>query len=218
MPKLDRALRRLEEFALQRDLTPRISGLERDLAGRNKRQLTRVLDDHGVDASILDAALMMKGVVGQIDVIIHAVGILVSLPHLLNSDERIVSLSLGAGNTGREFDLETDQQVAEFKFIQWRGGPESIRQNQLFYDFFKLAEEESARRHCLYVLGKEHPMRFLKHNRALKSVLSKNEAVRDRFRGKYGDSYSVVSQYFDLVQHKVEIIDLSEFVPGLSSR
>jgi hypothetical protein len=36
--------------------------------------------------------------------------------------------------TGRSFDLETSDRVAvaEFKFIRWQGGPESIRQNQLF--------------------------------------------------------------------------------------
>jgi hypothetical protein len=32
---------------------------------------------------------------------------------------------IGAGYTGREFDLETNYRVAEFKFIHWRGGPEA---------------------------------------------------------------------------------------------
>jgi hypothetical protein len=43
--------------------------------------------------------------------------------------------------TGRSFDLETSYRVAvaEFKFIRWQGGPESIRQNQLFKDFYLLA-------------------------------------------------------------------------------
>jgi hypothetical protein len=37
--------------------------------------------------------------------VIHAVGILTALPHILEHDERIETLSLGAGNTGRQFDL-----------------------------------------------------------------------------------------------------------------
>ena len=43
--------------------------------------------------------------------------------------------------TGRSFDLETSCRVAvaEFKFIRWQGDPESIRQNQLFKDFYLLA-------------------------------------------------------------------------------
>ena len=43
--------------------------------------------------------------------------------------------------TGRSFDLETSYRVAvaELKFIRWQGGPESIRQNQLFKDFYLLA-------------------------------------------------------------------------------
>lgn len=43
------------------------------------------------------------------------------LPHILEPDERVESVSLGAGNTGRDFDLETNVRVAEFKFIHWRG-------------------------------------------------------------------------------------------------
>ena len=51
---------------------------------------------------------------GQVNVVIHALGILISLPYLLEDDEEIQSLSLGAGNTGRRYDLETDRRVAEF--------------------------------------------------------------------------------------------------------
>jgi hypothetical protein len=58
--------------------------------------------------------------------------------------------------TGRSFDLETSYRVAvaELKFIRWQGGPESIRQNQLFKDFYLLAgssvEAISLRRRANY--------------------------------------------------------------------
>lgn len=68
----------------------------------------------------------------KVNVVIHALGILLCLPHILEADGTVQYVSLGAGNTGRQFDLETDRRVAEFKFIQWQGGPESIRQNSLF--------------------------------------------------------------------------------------
>ena len=61
----------------------------------------------------------------------------------------VPSLVLGAGNTGREFDLETNYRIAEFKFIHWRGGPDTIRQNSIFKDFFLLADGESANRKYL---------------------------------------------------------------------
>ena len=52
---------------------------------------------------------------GQINVIVHAVGILVALPKILELGELVQSLSLGAGNTGRAHDLETDRRIDEFR-------------------------------------------------------------------------------------------------------
>lgn len=124
--------------------------------------------------ALLQAALGVKRMAGQINVIVHAVGILVSLPYVLEPGERIESLSLGAGNTGRLHDLETHRQIAEFKFIEWRGGPESIRQNSLFVDLFNLVSANTSKRRVLYVIGKETPLRFLRNRRALSSVLSRN--------------------------------------------
>jgi hypothetical protein len=51
-------------------------------------------------------------------------------PHVLEDDEHVEHLSLGAGNTRCPFDLETDRRVAEFKFVNWRAGPESICQTR----------------------------------------------------------------------------------------
>jgi hypothetical protein len=96
-------------------------------------------------------------------------------------------VSLGAGNTGKEFDLETNYRIAEFKFIHWRGGPESIRQNQLFKDFYLLSESRSEKRKYLYVIGREHPYDFLSGGRALSSVLSCNVKLLKQFEAKYGD-------------------------------
>ncbi|WP_283814259.1 hypothetical protein [Bradyrhizobium aeschynomenes] len=41
------------------------------------------------------------------------------LPHILEEGEIVDYVSLGAGNTGRPFDLETNRRIAEFKFIHW---------------------------------------------------------------------------------------------------
>lgn len=46
---------------------------------------------------------------------------LLSLPNILDSGERVESLSLGAGNTPGGHDLVTDRRIAEFKFTRWRG-------------------------------------------------------------------------------------------------
>jgi len=128
----------LEALTKASGLTSWIAGLESGLQGADGAKVGAAIERDGVGPETLDAALLIKRVSGQINVLVHAIGILNALPHILDPGERVERLSLGAGNTGRPYDLETDKRVAEFKFTAWRGGPESIRQNQLFKDFFYL--------------------------------------------------------------------------------
>jgi hypothetical protein len=151
-------------------------------------------------------------VAGQINVIIHAAGILCSLPRILEPGEIVESVSLGAGNTGRRFDLETNRRVAEYKFIDWQGGPESIRQNSLFKDFFELAEFETKKSKHIYVLGTSFPMRFLKGGRALTSVLSRFPTILQKITVKYGADVTRVRDYYELKKHEVEIVDVSPYI------
>ena len=88
--------------------------------------------------------------------------------------------------------METNHRIAEFKFIQWRGGAEVIRQNQLFKDFFLLAESGSDKRKYLYVVGTKYPLKFLNAGRAINSVLSRNVALLQQFRSKFGDQFQTV--------------------------
>jgi len=87
------------------DLTARISAIEAALTGKQRRAVERTIAKSGVDEGLLNGAITIKNLAGQINVVIHAVGILMALPHLLARDERIESVSLGAGNTGRAHDL-----------------------------------------------------------------------------------------------------------------
>jgi hypothetical protein len=129
----------------------------------------------------------------------------------------IESLSLGAGNIGRDHDLETNRQIAEFKFIQWRGRSEALRQNNVFIDIFTLASTNTKKRRVLYLLDKHHALRFLGNRRAIPSVLSKNAAVHDRFRAAHQDELASVREYWATVEHLVEIVDLRDIVPAFSS-
>ncbi|MEJ0049231.1 MAG: hypothetical protein WDN04_26305 [Rhodospirillales bacterium] len=138
------SLRLLSKFA-GGDLTETLARIEANARGLTADRAAAFLNDQGAEHAVLTAATDMKRLVGQINVTIHALGILLCLPHVLEDGERVEYLSLGAGNTGRPFDLETDRRVAEFKFINWRGGPESIRQNsvlqRLLHDGGKLNPE-----------------------------------------------------------------------------
>ena len=217
MTELTEAFATVEKFASPTELSARIAGLEGSLAGRARDSALAHLESEGIDEAGLLAALAIKAMAGQINVIVHTLGILVSLPYVLDKGEIIKSLSLGAGNTGRKHDLETDRQVAEFKFIDWKGGPESIRQNSLFADLFGLVCADTTKRKLLYVVGKEHPMRFFQGGRALKSVLSKNSAVAARFRALHGETYIRVRDYYMTVEGQVEIADLRDLVPAFKA-
>ncbi len=213
---LDAQIERIGAF-IGNGLGLSIAAVERAVEGVHSNNIAKVLQDRSIDSGLLMAAAEIKRVSAQIDVTIHALGILRALPHILENGERIESVSLGAGNTGRAFDLETNLRIAEFKFIHWRGGPESIRQNGIFKDFFDLATAETTKRRCLYLLGTHHALKFLRGRRAMDSVLSKNFATRDKFIGLHGERYATVDQYYADHEQIVEIIDLLPWLPELGA-
>ena len=81
---------------------------------------------------LLRAAVVVKRAAAQIDEIVRTAGMLLCLPELLEDGEQIEGVSLAAGNTGKAFDLVTDRRIAEFTFIDWKGGSESIRKQKFF--------------------------------------------------------------------------------------
>lgn len=213
---LESAAKSLKAFYGDGSLTNRIAQLQSGLRHVSAEGIGEFLRGESINGSVLDSAFVLKQAAGQINVVVHAIGILISLPHILEPGETVSYASLGAGNTGKKFDLETDRRVAEFKFTNWQGGAESIRQNQIFKDLFYLAEFRDEKRRCLYVTGARYPLKFLNGSRALTSVLSRNEALRDAFHATYGDRYKVVSDYYRDVKSKVEIVDLRSVVPCFS--
>lgn len=215
MADLHNAIGTLQEFT-GTSLRSQLAYIEAALVGCSalecgERNKTFVAADR-----TMRAAATIKDIVGEINVIIHALGILLCLPQILDADERIEYVSLGAGNTGRPFDLETNKRIAEFKFIRWRGGPEAIRQNGLFKDFFNLAEAETSKKRYLYVLDKKRPLSFLQGKRTLSSVLNVH-AVHQRFFYLVGENYTTVGQYYADRRESVEIVDVAPLVPQLAA-
>jgi hypothetical protein len=204
----------LEKFS-GADLTATLARIESELKGVSAKDCATILSSAGAERQTLSAAGSLKRIAGQVNVAIHALGILLCLPHILEPGEEVEYVSLGAGNTGRDFDLETNYRVAEFKFIRWRGGAESIRQNSIFKDFFLLAESGTDKRKYLYVLDTTFPLKFLNAGRALSSVLSKDRRVRDQFHARFGDQFERVRDYFFVHRDKVTIADVSAWVPEL---
>lgn len=208
------AINILEKFT-QGDLTRTLSRLEGAASGLSSNGCTNFLSEGGIDPEVLTAASEVKRIAGQINVTIHALGILMCLPHILERGETVQYVSLGAGNTGRKFDLETNFRVAEFKFISWRGGAEAIRQNGIFKDYFELLNEPTDKRKFLYLLGTQHALKFFNGRRALSSVLSKNEKTKTRFRAAYGERYSTVREFFEDHKDAVMVEDVTAWVSAL---
>jgi hypothetical protein len=208
------AIRALQNFG-GTDLTHTLAQIEGSLQSITIDNYAAALTACGAKAEVLGAAGLIKRLAGQINVVVHALGILLCLPHILRPGEAIQYVSRGAGNTGRAFDLETNQRIAEFKFIRWRGGPESIRQNSLFKDFYEMTEHQSEKQKFLYVLGTEHVDKFFNGGRAISSVLSRHVKLRNQFTDKFGDRYRTVRDYYVPRKGMVVIQDVSPFVPEL---
>ncbi len=216
MVDLVKSAKKIQDFE-HGDLTKRIANLEAELEGLNQNRVQLLCSENKIDDTLLHSAITLKNALGQINVVIHAIGIMSLLPIILQPGELVESLSLGAGNTGKKFDLETNLRIAELKFIQWKGGAEAIRQNSLFKDFFYLAEENTNKKRCLYVLGLEHPIKFLEGGRDIKSVLSRNVKLLNIFRNRYHGQFSKVREYYHFRKHLVDIIDINKVVPSLAS-
>ena len=212
---IDKAIKAIENFQ-GRSLTESLAKIESEIVGYDSVSSHEFCDDHKINNGFMDSALSIKKIAGQINVIIHAAGILNSLPAILEKGEIVESVSLGAGNTGKKFDLETNIRVAEFKFIDWKGGAESIRQNGIFKDFYNLAEYKTSKKKILYVVGTDHPLKFFNGGRALTSVLSKLPTILEEITLNYNDQLKVVRDYYKLHKSNVEICDIGQYI-GRSS-
>jgi hypothetical protein len=215
MPTLTESVREVEQFK-GTSMTKKLAMIEQDFAGKDSSNLAPLYLSAGVHSLLFSSALELKRVASQIDTLIHAVGILVSLPSILKDGEVIQALSLGAGNTGKSYDLETNLRVAEYKFIDWKGGSESVRQDSLFKDFYYLAERDLEKEKYIYVLGTEHVLGFLRGGRKVSTVIKRYSKLRDDFTQKYGDHFVYVRDYYDFRHASVTIEDLSKVVAQFS--
>lgn len=191
-------------------------------------QAAGVLGD--VNASYL-AALALKVLAGEVDVLLHAVGIAAALPHVLEAGERVLSVSIdhdGGGTAGTAGlgvgDLVTDRQVAEFTFIRWAtNGGNGQREAKLLRDLIKLDLLDdviaAGRRRVLYVTGGSPALRFFSSGQTINKKLARNADVLGRLQERHGARFTSVSSYWDHLHqgHRVELVDLHKLAPSLRS-
>lgn len=190
--------------------------IESSLTGLEVSRVPVLLSSLMIDCDLLMAAASVKRASAQIDVVIHVVGIIYSLPRILEVGEVVEAVSLGAGNSAGEFDLETSARVAEFKFISWQGGSDAVRKKTLFEDFVKLAMYSGAKRRYIYLLDLKVATQFLQGNSSVTRVLDRNARLYRKFLEAYGQEYRTVGQLFRDFQGKIELVDLSQVVPELA--
>lgn len=120
---LEDSFQALSRFLSGRPLTNVIADLEYSLDGVRPHEAGPLVADAGVDVQLLRATVAVRAGVGRLNDLIHAAGIALALPHLLDADETVTNRpSLAAGNDpSRPFDLETDRRICEFKFSRWSG-------------------------------------------------------------------------------------------------
>jgi hypothetical protein len=213
---LSTAFAELQKFT-KGGLTRRIAGLEVALENADPSSCAQILARESVTEGLLSSAYVLKDAAGEINVVIHALGILLLVPQILLAEERVEYLSLGAGNTGRPFDLETNFRVAEFKFSRWRGGADTIRQNSMFKDFFQLAEYSTDKQKYLYILDLPLQLQFLHGRRALSSVTSKNAKIASDFNQLYGGRFQTVRDYFSFRRDAVKLVDMEPLLNKLGA-
>lgn len=193
-----------------------VATIEAKLVGISKAEVSPQLGTLGVSMELMLAALLIKKHSNQISEIIHTIGILLVLPSILEAGEKVESLSLAAGNAGKGFDLETNIRIAEFTFIQWQGGSESIRQNKVFKDFYFLAEHRTTKRRELYVAGLDHPTRFFNSGRGIAQIAKNNRKLGEAAL-KLPADVKTVRDYYIPRRHRVSIRDLGDYIPALLS-
>jgi len=181
-----------------------------------------------IHASYL-AALALKMLAGEVDVLLHAVGIAAALPHVLEADEQVLSVSVdhdGGGTAGSASlgvgDLVTDRQVAEFTFIRWAtAGGNGQREVKLLRDLIKLDLLDdvlaSGRRRVLYVTGGAPALRFFSSGQTITKKLGRNADILGRLQKHHGDRFVTVGSYWDHVREgrRVELVDLYDLAPSL---
>lgn len=194
---------RVAKFSGQ-NLASTVAKLEYNFVKLGRTQLAEQMSTARIDITLLRSASVVKRAAKQIDVVIHALGILVLLPTIMDQDETVESLSLGAGSSQtKRFDLETNRRIAEFTFIEWQGN-DNTRLQKIFKDFYRLAEFETPKSKELWLIDDASVLKYFQSRTSVRSATHKHRDVREAFHLKY-PTVETVSEYYRLNASKVNL-------------
>lgn len=184
-----------------------ISEIEYKLVGKTLDDVQSLLLEENISYLLFEKNVRLKKLAGQVNVVIHSIGILLSLAKILKDGEVIEYLSLGAGNTGKDFDLETNFRVAEYKFIDWADKSNTIRENNIFKDFYELSIYDTNKEKYIYCYNLDIVKKFFNASRSLDSVLSKG-SLKKAFFEKFGGKYTTVKDFYYDFKDDITFVDL----------
>ena len=194
LPQLAKSVEQIAHFS-GRNLASKISELEFKFVALNRQQVTHRLNENSVDQELVRAAREIKRAAAQIDVVLHALGILVLLPSILEDGEIVESLSLGAGSSeSKRFDLETTHRIAEFTFIEWTGN-DNVRLQKVFKDFYRLAEFRTTKTKELWLTDDAYILRYLRSGSSIRTATGKHREIWERFQKEYPNVQTVQEYY-----------------------
>jgi hypothetical protein len=192
-----------------------VADLEIALSGCEQAEAAEITAAQGVTPDLLHAALAARDAFGKLSDLIHAAAIALALPHILESEERLIRPSLAAGNTPeRLFDVETNVRIAEFKLSRW-DGHDGGRQQPTVKDLVRLAADTSGRAAELYVRG-GRPIAWLKSTRSsVRQQLRRYRNELAAFEGTFGNPDVAVSAFVAGDGARVQVIDIEQRIPEL---
>ncbi len=196
-------------------LGQRIAALEHELAGKDRDAVAGVAAAHGIVPDTLTASLLVRESLGKLSDLIHAVGIALSLPYILEPGEALKTPSLAAGNDpGRLYDVETNLRAIEFKLARWTAKGNGGREKDLFKDLVLLTQAPPVLRAEIYVRG-PRPALFLAGKASARKQLKKNMSVQAIFDAQVNDPLITVSEYVAAYAAQIRVVDLEKVAPGV---
>lgn len=199
-----------------------VADLEYALNSANGDQVTTLTSAVGLGGtagqSLFEAAVQTRQQLGRLNDLVHAAGISLALPLLLEPGERLSNRpSLAAGNDpSRPFDVETDLRVMEFKFGVWQAGSNTARKRAVFHDLVHVAADQSERRAELYFIGPQSA-KFLRTttSRVSWALNRQAEKTRELYEDRFGSTDIPIPQFTSGPAAHVQLLDLETVMPGL---
>lgn len=179
----------------------RFSELKLQIEGKKIKEITENIKD--INHESFKAAKIIKESKSQINETVHAIGIIILLPKILDKQEKVESVSLAAGSDRSGFDLVTDKRVAEFKF--GKSPKEQLigyRRRTFYSDYLCLLMniDKNDKTQYFYLYQPHLFIKFIKGKSQWKNVLKKNLSLMNRFENflkRHNSNASTVKEVYD---------------------